>query len=98
MGMLERSLEEDIARRSIQKAALPGQEESYSDQDDDEEAKDFRPTYLVTEDAAYYEDDNDDLVDLGIAMGKLRIAERIGGLVRPRLSDEVSPPCPHVSQ
>jgi hypothetical protein len=106
MGILERSLEEDVARISRSKSgevfefprtsALPGQEQSYSDQEDDEDTKDLNPTRLATEDAAYYDDDtnnDDDIVDLGIAMGKVRITERIGGLVRPRFSEEVSVPC-----
>lgn len=102
MGRLERSLEEDVARKTeinlrntasfSRVGTLPGQEQS-SDQEDDEDTKDLRPTHLVTEDAAYYEPDddvNDDMVDLGFRMGRVRITERIGGLVRPRLSDEVS--------
>jgi hypothetical protein len=104
---LERSLEEEVARRTKAKngviagasSMLPGQEGSYSDQEDDEDAQDFRPTHLVTEDAAYYENDGienndemDDMLDLGFRMGKVRLTERIGGLVRPRFSDEVRNP------
>lgn len=102
MGRLERSLEEDVARKTeintrdtasfSRVGTLPGQEQS-SDQEDDEDTNDLRPTHLVTEDAAYYEPDddvNDDMVDLGFRMGRVRITERIGGLVRPRFSDEVS--------
>jgi hypothetical protein len=40
-----------------------------------------------------YEDDADgadDMIDLGIQIGKMRITERIGGLSRPRISEEVS--------
>ena len=48
------------------------------------------PVLFALEDAAYYEDEgNDDIIDLGISMGKLRINERIGGFVRPKFSDEV---------
>ena len=98
MGILERRLEEDIARGAPSSSGvsstlikLPGQEASYSDQEDDEYTKDLDPSHLVTEDAAYYEEEgNDDIVDLGIAMGKVRITDRIGGLVRPRFSEEVS--------
>jgi len=104
MGILERSLEEEVARATGPKpgdlivprrsSALPGQNESYSDQEEDEETKDLTSSHLAIEDASYYEDDADDiddnLVDLGIAMGKVRITERIGGLVRPRFSEEVS--------
>lgn len=103
MGMLERTLEDDVARRSRSKSAsrsassslrpstLPGQDESYSEQDDDDETRDLEPLNTMTEDAAYYEDEgNDDIVDLGISMGKLRITERVGGFFRPRLSEEAS--------
>ena len=106
MGRLEGSLEVDVARkteaharstRSFSKLSeLPGQEHP-SDQEDDEETKELRPTHLITEDAAYYEPDDvanddfdDDIVDLGFRMGRIRITERIGGLVRPRFSEEVS--------
>jgi hypothetical protein len=103
MGVLERSLEEDVARLSRPTSGhtfrhrrlntLPGQEESHSDQEDDEDTRDLNLSSFVTEDAAYYDDDannDDDILDLGIAIGKMRITERIGGLVRPRLAEEVS--------
>jgi hypothetical protein len=106
MGVLERSLEEDVARLGHSRAAdnlenpkpstIPGQDEGHSDKEDDEDVRDLDASSYATLDAAYYDDDddgdNDDMVDLGIAMGKVRITERIGGLVRPRLSEEVSPP------
>ncbi|EAT78080.2 hypothetical protein SNOG_14540 [Parastagonospora nodorum SN15] len=83
MGDLERSLEEDVLRRS--------QEESYSDQEEDEDTRDLNPSNFISEDAVYYEGDaDDDMVDLGIAMGRVRITERIGGLVRPRFADEMA--------
>jgi hypothetical protein len=99
--MLERTLEEDVARRGSSRSSslmlsgmgspvLPGQEGAYSEEEE-EDTKDLEPNRLSTEDSAYYEDEgNDDLVDLGISMGKLRITERIGGFVRPRFSEEVS--------
>lgn len=100
--MLERTLEEDVARRSSSKSVsetalggmgspvLPGQDGLYSEEEE-EDAKDLETNRLSTEDSAYYEDEgNEDLVDLGISMGKLRITERIGGFVRPRFSEEVS--------
>lgn len=95
------SLEDDVARLSrTGKAAedkriiaLPGQDQDPdSDQEEDEEAKNLDPSRFVTDDAAYFDDDvdgDDDLVDLGIAMGRMRITERIGGLVRPRIAEEV---------
>lgn len=103
MGILERSLEEDVALRKIPDSGhfpgtveLPGQSETYSDREDDEDAKSLDMHHLVMDDSVYYEDEgNDDVVDLGIAMGKVRITERIGGLVRPRFSEEVGVPVRH---
>jgi hypothetical protein len=107
---LERNLEKEVARITRAKhvipgmsSMLPGQEGSYSDQEEDEDTKDLKPTHLVTEDAAYYENDgndnNDDIdamLDLGIRMGKVRLSERIGGIVRPRFSDEVKNPASYL--
>ncbi|KAF2470413.1 uncharacterized protein BDR25DRAFT_262297 [Lindgomyces ingoldianus] len=100
MGMLERRLEEDVARRGTTKSAspsagrstppLPSLADTHSDPEEPEDEKDLEPTDLALEDCAYYENVDDDLVDLGIQMGKLRITERIGGLVRPRFSEELS--------
>ncbi|KAF2704214.1 hypothetical protein K504DRAFT_507227 [Pleomassaria siparia CBS 279.74] len=102
MGMLERTLEKDVARRSSSKSAsgsaigsldtpvLPGQEGPHSEEEE-EDTRDLETNRLSTEDAAYYEDEgNDDIVDLGISMGKLRITERIGGFVRPKFSEELA--------
>ncbi|KAH7394049.1 hypothetical protein DE146DRAFT_679330 [Phaeosphaeria sp. MPI-PUGE-AT-0046c] len=99
MGVLEQSLEDDVVRLSRSRnagderrhIALPGQDQTHSDQEDDEDAKNLDMSSFVTEDAAYYDDDvnnDDDLDDLGIAIGRMRITERIGGLVRPRFAEE----------
>ncbi|KAF2738219.1 fungal-specific transcription factor domain-containing protein [Polyplosphaeria fusca] len=100
MGMLERTLEEDVARKgssaspsapNLGSPPLPGQDEEHSDQEEAEDEKGLTMLTTAIEDANYYEDDgNDELVDLGIQMGKLRINERIGGLVRPRFSEELA--------
>jgi hypothetical protein len=100
MGILEKSLEEDIVRQNraqTKSSTFPSvpdplrQQEAYSEEED-EDIKDLRSSVFAREDAAYYEDEegDDDIVDLGIALGKVRITERIGGLVRPKFSDEVS--------
>lgn len=50
----------------------------------------MEPSPLASVDAAYEVDgDDDDLLDLGIQMGKMRITERIGGFFRPKISQEV---------
>lgn len=77
------------------------QEQSHSladdvEQDEDaeffDEAGGLEPTGLAAIDAAY--DDGvdvgaDDVVDLGVLVGKMRITDRISGLSRPKLAEEV---------
>lgn len=103
MGMLERTLEENISRgdstkqssksppASYEAPVLPGQGLEHSDQEDGEDLKGLDPSYFGIHDITYHEDEDndDDIVDLGISIGKLRITERIGGLVRPKFSEEV---------
>ncbi|KAF2685525.1 hypothetical protein K458DRAFT_441962 [Lentithecium fluviatile CBS 122367] len=104
MGMLEKTLEEDISRKERMKQsskspsasygapALPGQDQEYSDHEE-EDLNGVGPSHLGIHDITYHEDEgNDDIVDLGISIGKLRITERIGGLVRPKFSEETPNP------
>ncbi|KAH0843935.1 putative fungal specific transcription factor domain-containing protein [Fonsecaea pedrosoi] len=87
MGSLERVLEQDVARKEGRVATsssqsserrtsadLPGGEDSSSDNEaavpDDE--KGLEPTPLAVIDAAYEDDANDDVLDLGIRIGKMR--------------------------
>lgn len=44
---------------------------------------------LIVADPAYEDDVDDDATDVGIKCGKLRISDRIGGMVRPKMVDEV---------
>jgi hypothetical protein len=98
MGTLERTLEEDVARQVRARAAghssqdtITIKQESSEDEDDiPEDEKDLDPTPLAIHDAAYYDDAvDDDVLDLGVLIGKLRLTERVGGLVRPKFSQEV---------
>lgn len=91
MGSLEKTLEHDVARRPSKGATKPrnivplpglGDDDSADECTAPEDEQDLEPTPLATEDAAYYEDADGDLMDLGIAFGKVRLTERIGGLVR----------------
>ena len=94
MGSLERVLEQDVAR----KAGGPRRAMLAESQDQDEvdlafepeDERDLEPTPLAVVDAAYDDDADDDLLDLGIKMGKLRLTERVGGFFRPKVSEEVS--------
>ncbi|KAF1362513.1 hypothetical protein EJ07DRAFT_153415 [Lizonia empirigonia] len=82
MGILERSLEQDIAQRNRaqtdpspleQRHATMVREETYSEEEEEADIKDLKSSEYAREDSAYYEDEegDDDMVDLGIAMGKL---------------------------
>ena len=101
MGILERSLEADLAQSNRARTeplsayndfGSTPRGESYSGDEEEEDIKDLESSAYVREDAAYYEDEegDDSIVDLGVVLGKLRITERIGGLVRPKFGDEVS--------
>lgn len=99
MGFLDRVLEQEVAKKkakenSNKSGLLPGQEDSDEDQDlpipDDE--KDLEPTPLAVMDAAYEDDADDDILDLGIKLGKMRMTERLGGFVRPKMTEEVRDP------
>ena len=95
VGSLERLLERDVAKGSRNSATSPDQDRALPDDADDdlpahEDEKDLEPTPLAVVDAAYDVDgEDDDLLDLGIQLGKMRITERIGGFFRPKISEEV---------
>ena len=61
-------------------------------EDEFEGERDLEPTPMAPLDLAY-EDDGDgppeDLIDLGIQVGRMRITERIGGMNRPRIAEEI---------
>ncbi|KAJ5372856.1 hypothetical protein N7517_004862 [Penicillium concentricum] len=49
----------------------------------------LEPTPLAVHDAAYADEADDDVHDLGFRIGRMRLGERIGGLYRPRIADEL---------
>ena len=95
MGSLERTLEEDVARRARRQGQGGMRRRSSSGSSDDEipgpeDERNLMPTPLAWADAAYYEDaDDDDFMDLGVQVGRMRITERLGGYVRPKIAQEV---------
>jgi hypothetical protein len=104
VGSLERQLERDVAKGATsrrRRSGSPGDGTHPNHQrfvaDDIEndlgEERELQITPMVALDLTYddYSDGNgtDDLIDLGIRVGKMRITERIGGLNRPRISEEV---------
>lgn len=98
MGTLERTLEEDVARRNSEdkkkhsrrtSADLPGEGSESDEGPIPEDEKGLEATPLATVDAAYEDDGNDDVLDLGFRVGKFRMSERLGGLFRPKLAEEM---------
>ncbi|KAK5946202.1 hypothetical protein PMZ80_000343 [Knufia obscura] len=100
MGTLERTLEEDVARRKSEdkkklrlesSADLPGEGSESEEGPVPEDERGLEATPLATVDAAYEdnEGDNDDILDLGFRVGKFRMTERLGGLFRPKLAEEM---------
>ncbi|KAF2214350.1 hypothetical protein CERZMDRAFT_105450 [Cercospora zeae-maydis SCOH1-5] len=101
MGMLEKNLEREVAAQT-QKGHLGGgkvtkltaeelraQEEAEEDEVNEDEDN-LEPTPLATRDNVYEDNNDDELMDLGVQMGKMRISERIGGWIRPKLVDEIT--------
>ncbi|OBT89176.1 hypothetical protein VE02_01698 [Pseudogymnoascus sp. 03VT05] len=83
------------AQQPASDATLPHIEGNPADiKDEDfpqaEDEKDLEPTPLAVVDAVYEDDADDDLLDLGIQIGRMRITERIGGFFRPRLAQELA--------
>ncbi|KAI0141087.1 hypothetical protein F4776DRAFT_661908 [Hypoxylon sp. NC0597] len=91
-GTLERELERDVAKSTTSKNTLQQRILADDISGDYDEDRDLEATPLVALDVTY-EDDVEgagDMIDLGIQIGKMRITERIGGLSRPRISEEIS--------
>ena len=96
MGTLEQVLERDVARGSQTKDRSRRASAATDSEDDDEDSgredeRDLEPSHLTVFDQVYEDDADDDLMDLGVQLGKMRVSERIGGFVRPRMAEEVSP-------
>lgn len=84
----------DIGRRENSSGRKTGDAGIVADEVGDDcgdEERDLECTPLVALDLTYDDDADDvgDAMDLGVRIGKMRITERIGGLSRPRISEEV---------
>lgn len=93
VGSLERLLEGG-AQKTASGATVPHIQSNSPEIKDEnlppaEDEKDLEPTPLAVVDAVYEDDADDDLLDLGIQIGRMRITERIGGFFRPRLAQEL---------
>lgn len=103
MGALEKSLEEEVAGQqakahkggaNVTKFSgesgmlhVEGEEEEDAGAEDEEA---LEPTPLAALDNVYEDNADDELMDLGVQMGKMRISERIGGWIRPKLVEELN--------
>lgn len=104
MGALEKNLEREIANKAgkahigganvtkTTAAAEPSHTHVEADDEDDlaEDEEGLEPTPLAALDNVYEDNVDDELMDLGVQMGKMRISERIGGWIRPKLVDELN--------
>ncbi|KAK3075610.1 hypothetical protein LTR53_000948 [Teratosphaeriaceae sp. CCFEE 6253] len=102
MGALERNLEREVAGRTAKAhpagsnvtRAAPSESHVHVEGDEEDEAGEdedvLEPTPLAALDNTYEDNGDDELMDLGVQMGKMRISERIGGWVRPKLVDELN--------
>ncbi|KAL8723486.1 MAG: hypothetical protein Q9225_000219 [Loekoesia sp. 1 TL-2023] len=92
MGSLERVLEQDVARKGERqrtwKVDPEGEQIDFAPEPEDE--KDLEPTPLALSDAVYDDEADDDLADLGFAMGRMRLSDRIGGFFRPKMAEEMT--------
>ncbi|SLM35341.1 fungal specific transcription factor domain-containing protein [Lasallia pustulata] len=97
MGSLERVLEQDVARKGdrgrTKNDHVPVKEEEGDEIDIlliPEDEKDLEGSPMAVGDAAYDDDADDDLLDLGVRMGKITLTERVGGFVRPKIGEELT--------
>lgn len=75
---------------------LPIATMSRSEDNGSDDEKDLKPSSLAVGDIAYYDDDDIDeesedenIWDLGFRLGGMRLNERVGGYIRPRIAEEV---------
>ncbi|OQN98911.1 hypothetical protein B0A48_15257 [Cryoendolithus antarcticus] len=101
MGALEKGLEREVASQTVRPhlggssvAASESTETHPVEGDDDlpseEDEVALEPSPLAALDAGYEDNADDEMMDLGVQMGKMRITDRIGGWVRPKLMDELN--------
>ncbi|KAI3400448.1 hypothetical protein diail_3069 [Diaporthe ilicicola] len=90
VGSLERQLERDVAKSGSrgfhQQRILADDVEGEFD-----EERELEITPMVALDLTYEDDADgtDDIMDLGVQVGKMRLTEKIGGMNRPRISEEI---------
>lgn len=94
VGSLERQLERDVAKSGAGHGGgglYPQRILADDVEGEFDEERDLEITPMVALDLTYEDDadETDDIMDLGVQVGKMRLTEKIGGLNRPRISEEV---------
>ncbi|KAI9890592.1 MAG: hypothetical protein M1814_003790 [Vezdaea aestivalis] len=95
VGSLERQLEQDLAAKAREAEdpgrAIPGQhEDAYNSHGPiPKDEHDLEPTPLAMIDAAYDDDADDEALDLGYMLGRMRLNDRLGGYFRPKIAEEI---------
>ncbi|TKA32186.1 hypothetical protein B0A50_01434 [Salinomyces thailandicus] len=69
---------------------VEAQEDEVGVEEEEEDEALLEPTPLAALDNVYEDNNDDELMDLGVQMGKMRISERVGGWIRPKLVDELN--------
>ena len=103
MGALEKTLEQDVAggqskvhmgganvTKNHGDPATLHVEDNEDEEGGAEDEEGLEPTPLASLDNVYEDNADDELMDLGVQMGKMRISERIGGWIRPKLVEELT--------
>ena len=96
VGHLERHLEKKIAKRVAKISARKSGRQNITNADETdsgsepEDEKDLEITLMAVTDAAYDDDADNEWMDIGFRMGRLRVTDRIGNYFRPKMAEEVS--------
>ncbi|KAL5343280.1 fungal-specific transcription factor domain-containing protein [Aspergillus crustosus] len=75
--------------RRRKRTNLGDEKGSTDDSDSGSETGYLEPTPLAVQDAAHADGVDDDVDNLGVKIGRMWLGERIGGLYRPKIADEV---------
>ncbi|KAF7557859.1 hypothetical protein G7046_g5944 [Stylonectria norvegica] len=94
VGSLEHQLEREVARAGSDLSRPNTQQRILADDVEGQfrEGQGLEPTDMVALDHTYEDcaDDTDEVIDLGVMVGKMRLTDRIGGFSRPRVAEELS--------
>lgn len=84
-----RNLQPEKKESRRKRSRQPDQQEESEGSESSAHEDFLEPTPLAVQDAAYADEIDDEIGDLGFRIGRMRLGERIGGHYRPRIADEV---------